>query len=243
MMKGGQRIATATGVMLADPNGLGNPPLRAEEALFDPNFWSARGELDAVSGGRGAAWYVGSAADPWVLRHYRRGGLIARISQDRYVWSGEDRVRAFAEWRLLFHLAQRGLDVPKPVAAFYRRAGLTYRCDLITRRIAHAQALSAALASAALGEPEWRAIGAAIARLHRHGVDHADLNAHNILLDKNAAVSVIDFDRGRLRAPGAWTAGNLSRLQRSLTKIAAGLPPARFTPDSWRHLMAGYREA
>jgi 3-deoxy-D-manno-octulosonic acid kinase len=242
-MKGGQRIATATGVMLADPNGLGNPALRAEEALFDPNFWIARGELAAVSGGRGAAWYVGSAAHPWVLRHYRRGGLIARLSHDRYVWSGEDRVRAFAEWRLLFYLARRGLSVPTPVAAFYRRAGLTYRCDLITQRIGHAEALSAALASTALGEPEWRAIGAAVARLHRHGVDHADLNAHNILLDKNSAVSVIDFDRGRLRAPGAWTSRNLSRLQRSLTKIAAGLPPDRYTPESWKHLMAGYQEA
>jgi 3-deoxy-D-manno-octulosonic acid kinase len=243
MLKAGQRIATATGVMLADPNGLGNAPLRAEEALFDPNFWTARGELAAVSGGRGAAWYVGSAANPWVLRHYRRGGLIARISQDRYVWSGEDRVRAFAEWRLLFYLAQRGLSVPKPVAAFYRRAGLTYRCDLITQRIAHAESLSAALASTALGEPVWRAVGAAIARLHRHGVDHADLNAYNILLGENAAITVIDFDRGRLRAPGPWSAGNLSRLQRSLAKIAAGLPPDRYTPDSWKHLMAGYEEA
>ena len=45
----------------------------------------------------------------------------------------------------------------------------------------------------------WRAIGAAIARLHRGGVDHADLNAHNILLDGRGAVSVIDFDRGRVR--------------------------------------------
>jgi 3-deoxy-D-manno-octulosonic acid kinase len=178
-----------------------------------------------------------------VLRHYRRGGLIARLSHDRYVWSGEDRVRAFAEWRLLFYLAQRGLSVPTPVAAFFRRAGLTYRCDLITQRIGHAEALSAALASTALGEPVWRAIGAAVARLHRHGVDHADLNAHNILLDENSAVSVIDFDRGRLRAPGAWTSSNLSRLQRSLTKIAAGLPPDRYTPESWRHLMAGYQEA
>ena len=254
MIKGGQRIATATGVMLADPNGLGNPPLRAEEALFDPNFWDARGELAAVSGGRGAAWFVGSAAvgsaaarptaHPWVLRHYRRGGLIARISQDRYIWSGEDRVRAFAEWRLLFYLAQRGLNVPKPVAAFYRRgglSGLTYRCDLITQRIAHAQALSAALASNALAEPVWRAIGAAIAKLHHHGVDHADLNAHNILLD-GGKVSVIDFDRGRLRAPGAWMAGNLARLQRSLAKITPGLPADRYTPAAWQQLMAGYQE-
>ena len=242
-MKDGQRIATATGVMLADPSGLGNPVLRAQEALFDPNFWTSRGELVAVAGGRGAAWYVGPAPHPLVLRHYRRGGLIARISQDRYVWLGEDRVRAFAEWRLLFYLAQRGLGVPKPVAAFYRRAGLTYRCDLITQRIANAEALSAVLASSALGEPVWRAIGAAIARLHRHGVDHADLNAHNILLERNATVSVIDFDRGQLRAPGAWTQRNLSRLQRSLTKISAGLPPDRYTPDSWTYLLAGYQEA
>ena len=229
--------------MLADPNGLGNPAVRTDEALFDPNFWSARGELAAVSGGRGAAWYVGSAAHAWVLRHYRRGGLVARISQDRYVWSGEDRVRAFAEWRLLYYLAQRGLSVPKPVAAFYRRAGLTYRCDLITQRIPNSQALSAALAAGALGNSVWHAIGAAIARLHRHGVDHADLNAHNILLDSNAAISVIDFDRGRLRAPGTWTSRNLSRLQRSLAKIAAGLPADRYTPDSWKFLMAGYGEA
>jgi 3-deoxy-D-manno-octulosonic acid kinase len=236
--------------MLADPNGLGNPPLRAEESLFDPNFWTGRGELVAVSGGRGSAWFVGSAvgaaAHPWVLRHYRRGGFIARISQDRYLWSGEDKVRAFAEWRLLFYLAQRGLNVPKPVAAFYRRGGLggmAYRCDLITARIEHAEALSAALASNALAEPVWRAIGAAIAQLHHHGVDHADLNAHNILLDQRGRVSVIDFDRGRLRAPGGWMAGNLARLQRSLVKIGVGLPPDRCTPAAWQQLMAGYQEA
>ena len=155
--------------------------------------------------GRGSAWFVGLRRPPVGAaalspRRPRRANFARSL-----LWSGEDRVRAFAEWRLLFYLAQRGLNVPKPVAAFYRRAGLTYRCDLITQRIAHAEALSAALASTALGEAVWRAIGAAIARLHRHGVDHADLNAHNILLEKNSAVSVIDFDRGRLRAPGAWT--------------------------------------
>jgi 3-deoxy-D-manno-octulosonic acid kinase len=99
MIKGGQRIATATGVMLADPHSLGNAQQGASEALFDPDFWAARGELAAVSGGRGSAWFVGSTAHPWVLRHYRRGGFVARISEDRYWWSGEDRVRSFSEWR------------------------------------------------------------------------------------------------------------------------------------------------
>jgi 3-deoxy-D-manno-octulosonic acid kinase len=240
MINGGQRIATAKGVMLADPSGLGNVPQSAE-LLFDPQYWAARGELAAVSGGRGSAWFVGTAANPWVLRHYRRGGLIARLSQDRYVWSGEKRVRAVAEWRLLGILAQRGLPVPKPVAAWYRREGLTYRCDLITQRIAHAQALSAVLASSALAQGSWRAIGEVVARLHASGVDHADLNAHNILLDPHDAVSVIDFDRGRLRAPGAWAAGNLRRLHRSLTKISLSLPPDRFSRADWDHLLDGYR--
>jgi 3-deoxy-D-manno-octulosonic acid kinase len=240
MIKGGQRIATATGVMLADPNGLGNPPLSDGESLFDANFWTARNELAAVSGGRGAAWFVGPPPHPWVLRHYRRGGLVAHMSADRYLWAGEDRVRAFAEWRLLSFLTQRNLNVPKPVAAFYRRAGLTYRCDLITQRIAQAESLSAALGSGAPEQKVWRAVGAAIARLHRLGVDHADLNAHNILIGVGG-ISIIDFDRGRLRAPGAWAAANLQRLLRSLRKISSALPPDRFTPANWNDLLAGYR--
>jgi 3-deoxy-D-manno-octulosonic acid kinase len=241
MIKGGQRIATATGVMLADPHGLGNPLRSAAESLFDPKFWAARGELSEVSGGRGSAWFVGSAPNAWVLRHYRRGGFIARLSADRYGWLGEERVRAFAEWRLLEYLSQRGLCVPKPVAAWYQRAGMTYRCDLITQRIVNAQSLSAVLALGTLPEGTWRAVGAVIARFHGFGVDHADLNAHNILIDGSQVISVIDFDRGRLRAPGAWASRNLRRLRRSLTKISASMPPGRFTQESWSQLVAGYQ--
>jgi len=241
MIKGGQRIATATGVMLADLHRLGNEQPAAADSLFDPEYWSARGELTAVSGGRGSAWFVGGSGAAWVLRHYRRGGWAARISSDRYGWQGEDRVRAFVEWRLLQYLSERGLSVPKPVAARYQRTGVTYRCDLITERIVDAQSLSAALASAPVPENTWRAVGAAIARFHRHGVDHADLNAHNILLDGNQGVTLIDFDRGRLRAPGAWAARNLQRLRRSLEKISRSLPAGRFTPAEWRQVSAGYQ--
>ena len=71
------------------------------KALFDPDYWAARGELGRCV--RRPRFGLVRRIDrpPWVLRHYRRGGFIARISQDRYWWSGEDRVRSFAEWRLL----------------------------------------------------------------------------------------------------------------------------------------------
>lgn len=226
--------------MLSDPARLGNVEEAAAESLFDPEFWRGRGELTEAAGGRGSAWFVGSGERQWVLRHFRRGGYIARVSQDSYVWTGENRVRAFAEWRLLELLSQRGLRVPKPIAARYRRKGLLYRCDLITQRIMDAETLSAALARAPLPDSSWRAVGVAVAQLHRAGVDHADLNAHNILLDSKGMVSVIDFDRGRERAPGAWSTRNLQRLQRSLAKIAPGLPPGRYSAQSWERLLAGY---
>src|SRR5258708_8078066 len=220
LTNGGRRIARATGAMLADPDSLGNLAEDAQESVFDPEFWRARGELVTVIGGRGSAWFIASGARQWVLRHFRRGGFIARWSRDGYVWTGESGVRAFAEWRLLDVLTRRGLPVPQPVAARYQRTGLCYRCDLITRRIVNAQPLSAALAQGALSEPLWRAVGATVARPHPAGVDHADLNAHNILLDGAGVVRVIDFDRGRVRAPGRWASRNLQRLLRSLSTIS-----------------------
>jgi 3-deoxy-D-manno-octulosonic acid kinase len=236
----GLRIATASGAILADPTCLGSLLDACGEVVFDPRFWAERSELAAAAAGRGSAWFIDSGAHHWVLRHYRRGGLIAHLSDDRYLWAGESRVRAFAEYRLLARLIERGLPVPRPIGARYQRVGLCYRCDLITERVEGAAALSAELAARTLSDEAWRAIGAVIARLHRAGVDHADLNAHNILIDRHGAVSVIDFDRGRIRGAGVWRLRNLRRLRRSLEKVSPDLPPGRFYPRAWTSLLAGY---
>ncbi len=237
---GGRRTATPGGAMLADGSSHGEFLHARDEALFDPQFWAARGALGAVEAGRGAAWFIDSDAGRWVLRHYRRGGTVARLRADLYLWMGERQVRAFAEWRLLHELSRRGLPVPRPVAARYLRSGPFYRCDLITERLGEARPVSGWLAAAPLDASAWRAVGATIARLHAAGVDHVDLNAHNLLLDAAGRVSVIDFDRGRLRPPGPWAARNLRRLRRSLAKIAATLPTDRFADEDWRALLAGY---
>ena len=148
---------------------------------------------------------------------------------------------AFVEWRLLARLRDRGLPVPVPIGASYQRSGLTYRCDLITRRIADATPLSDVLGFAPLGAAQWQAIGRLVGQLHAAGCDHADLNAHNVLLAGDGTLSIVDFDRGRLRAPGAWREANLDRLHRSFVKVTAALPAGRFTPADWSALMDGYR--
>lgn len=252
---GVRRIATSDGALLVDPAGLARGANTDAETfgvapakIFEPEFWAARAELAEVTGGRGSAWFV-AAGCGWVLRHSRRGGFIARLSQDEYFWAGESRVRSFAEFHLLAELASRGLPVPAPIAARYGRRGLLYRCDLITERIVGARPLSAVLRLGALEERDWRNVGATLGRLHGAGADHADLNAHNILLDAAGRVSVIDFDRGKLRTPSSprrpvgWAARNLSRLQRSLTKISRELPPERCSAATWQWLLAGYAEA
>jgi 3-deoxy-D-manno-octulosonic acid kinase len=255
-MMNGRRVATRSGAILVDAAILADAGILADarladaspdgpppaQALFEPQYWTRQGRITPVGGGRGAAWYIDRGSEQWVLRHYRRGGFMARVSEDRYLWTGEGRVRAFAEYRLLQELAARGLPVPVPVGARYERRGLWYRCDLITRRIAGAASMSGTLIAAPLGESTWRRVGSTIAQLHAAGVDHADLNAHNILLDTRGGVSIVDFDRGRVRRAGAWAGRNLSRLYRSLAKISAGLPPDRFSSEGWSSLLAGYAE-
>ena len=232
----GRRIAIEHGAMLAVTEEFG-PFDAGATALFEPDYWRSR-RLEPADRGRGSAWFVGDGTRDWVLRHGRRGGFAAKFGRDRYWWAGEERVRAFAECRLLATLSTRGLPVPVPIAARYQRRGLIYRCDLITRRIAGARPLSAW--SSCGPAPPWHAVGAGVAELHRAGVDHADLNAHNILLDDRGCVSFIDFDRGRMRADGAWKARNLRRLQRSLVKIAAAGGGADLEA-AWEAFMAGYR--
>ena len=239
---GGQRHRTVDGAMLIATHCAGSVLESRGESVFDPHYWAAQGRLTATAQGRGSSWFIKTDTDDWVLRHFRRGGLVARAFTDRYFWSGENAVRAFAEWRLCAHLHALGLPVPAPIAARYSRHGLLYRCDLITRRIAGAASLSARLAHAPLPDEHWRNAGRAIARLHAAGLDHADLNAHNLLLDAQGVVSVIDLDRGRLRAKGAWCRGNLARLQRSFEKIAVRLPAGRFDENCWRQLLDGYAE-
>lgn len=225
--------------MLYDTSRVSN--LTAE--WFTPRYWQSRGELESAAGGRGAAYFLRAAGKPYVLRHYRRGGLAARLSTDHYAFLGEENTRPFAEWQMTYSLHRAGLPVPAPIAARYQRvAGLTYTGDLITERLATVGSLAQCLRTGALSIMTWISIGRCIRRFHDLGVCHADLNAHNILLAEDQ-VYLIDFDRCQLRGAGFWRDANLVRLRRSLEKITWGLPPERFAEADWHGLLDGYRQS
>lgn len=209
-------------------------------AYFDPGHW--RSQAEAIGTGRGSAWIVRAAAGVWVLRHYRRGGAVARLSEDRYVFTGYERSRSVREFRLLRTLRQRGLPVPEPIAARVVRAGLTYSADLITTYLADTRSLGERLADGVLDASTLAAAGRCIRRFHDAGVCHADLNAHNILLDETGAAYLIDFDRARLRRPGPWQAANLRRLRRSCDKLARQHGAPEFDADAWERLVAAYAQ-
>jgi 3-deoxy-D-manno-octulosonic acid kinase len=199
--------------MLYDPRRLHQP----DPCLFDP-AWYGTQATPVDAGGRQSAWFVQGDFGHGVLRHYRRGGLAARLSRRHYIWLGESRTRSFMEFRLLESLGAQGLAVPPPLAAAYWRSGLSYECAILVERLPDVRPLALMLDDA--GVPLVSAVAAALARMHEAGVWHADLNAYNILVDARGHAWIIDFDRGRQRGVSARArANNMRRLRRSLEKV------------------------
>ena len=196
---------------------------QASADWFSPAYWGDRAR-PVESGGRGGAWFVETPFGPAVLRRYLRGGLVAQVNRDRYLWRGSNRTRSFAEFRLLRAVAEKGVPVPRPIAAYYRRVGLRYQAAILLERLENVRSLADRASVAGNGAP-WEEAGRLIARSHRAGLDHADLNAHNLLFNAAGQGWVIDLDRGELRIPATgWRERNLARLRRSVLKLRGNRP-------------------
>jgi len=211
--------------------------------LFDPQHWERQGLVAGQAVGRGSALLLETGFGPAVLRQYLRGGWPAKFSRESYLFTGYGRSRPHAEFNVLATLTGMELPVPAPLAALCRRRGLVYRGWLLMERIMHVQALADLLGERTRGPALWRAVGATIARFHRAGVVHADLNARNILVGPDDAVHLVDFDRAHLSAEAtAACRANLRRLQRSLEKLWPAADRDRLA-ICWSDLMDGYYAA
>ncbi|WP_094842798.1 3-deoxy-D-manno-octulosonic acid kinase [Bordetella genomosp. 11] len=201
--------------------------------LFDPAHYGAAA-TPVQAGGRQAAWFVDGGFGHGVLRHYRRGGMVARLSRQRYIWLGEARTRCFMEFQLLESLSSQGLPVPAPLAAgYWRVAPMCYEAAILVARLPDVRPLALVL-----DQPVWDVAADAIARMHQAGVWHADLNAYNILVDARGKAWIIDFDRGRQGGvSGRGKQRNIERLRRSLEKVAG-----RTGLDFYEKLARAYRD-
>ncbi|WP_114325009.1 3-deoxy-D-manno-octulosonic acid kinase [Candidatus Colwellia aromaticivorans] len=216
--------------------------------MLDVSYWQKKNTITGSAQGRGTTWFVKHSGKPskqekhWVLRHYYRGGLIGKIISDSYWFTSQKNTRAAREFDLLTYMQKLALPAPKPIACRVTRHGLFYSADLLSSRIEHAQDLVALLSKTTLSDALWKKIGITIKRFHDNNIYHHDLNAHNILIDKDDNVFLIDFDRGEVRKndQASWQQANMARLQRSFLKEFNKLPTFHWQDDNWRLLLEGY---
>jgi 3-deoxy-D-manno-octulosonic acid kinase len=182
--------------------------------------------------GRGRVFSVGAPlAGPdgrarWVVRHYHRGGAVARALKDRYLALGPP--RPVVETRASVEIRRRGVPTPAVVAGVVYPAGVFYRADLATEEIPDALDLAGVLFDASGPVQDMsgalRAATGLIRLLEKKGVHHPDLNAKNIVISHeggSARAHLVDLDRCRVREAGvpAPSLPMRRRLMRSLRKL------------------------
>ena len=207
---------------------------------FSDTYWLNQGRLLGASSGRGSAWMVKSSSEKMMLRHYYRGGIPARFIKDKYFWTGLKKTRSFAEYYLLEKMLELGLPVPKPIAAQVCKKGLFYQANILIQFIAH-DSTFAALLNNDSEISQWQLVGSSIAQFHKLGINHADLNANNILVSQDK-VYLIDFDHSKQCKPKkTWQMANIKRLKRSVDKLT----DENYIPSNktkWHSLLEGYHK-
>lgn len=213
---------------------------------FKLSRWLSDENSVALSGGRGASQKILIQGQACVLRHYLRGGLVARVLHDQYLWTGHKHSRPYLERRAVQHALLHQLPVPEVVAYRIQQTGLIYRASIISQYINNQGTLATYLYDNNMPDDNWFALGELIRRLHQAGIFHADLNANNILINAEGNFNLIDFDKAEIViSTEKKLEKNIQRLLRSVKKIQGIREqqklPFHFTTQQWNQFLAGYR--
>ncbi|HSG08103.1 MAG TPA: lipopolysaccharide kinase InaA family protein [Longimicrobiales bacterium] len=230
----------------------------AREVLADPGTlyaWAGGHPQASAMAGRGQVYSVPApVAGPdgharWVVRHYFRGGAVARWLDDRYLAVGEP--RPLLEARVSSTARARHIPTPAVVAGAVYGDGVFYRADLVTELIPESSDLAEVLFGEnplGLGaEGALTAAGRLVRSLERTGVLHRDLNAKNIVLQRTPdgpRAHLVDLDRCGARQVGvpAPTLPMRRRLERSLRKFEGRM--GHYLPHgAWSALHKGFGDA
>ncbi len=213
---------------------------------FELAFWRSKHNSEILDGGRGGSQKIEIQQQYYVLRHYLRGGLVANLLHDQYLWKGLKHSRPFQEQQVIQHALKHHLPVPEVVAFCVQKSGLLYRASIISRFINNKGTLASRLFDYRLSDQQWFDLGRLIKRMHQAHIFHADLNANNILIDETGGYSIIDFDKAKiLELSESKAESNIQRLLRSLKKIQASRNQRNlsfnFELQQWQKLLEGYR--
>jgi len=242
------RLEASAGGLLAARRDLSPGLARAGFRLGGERRWP-----DSELRGRGPLGELALEGGSFLVRPFRHGGLLRWLTGARFA----DPTRPFRELILSAELRAKGIDTPEVVAARAERcAPFGWRLELVTRRLLGVRdgaELLEALRGGELDAGRRRAavlaVGAAIARLHRHGFVHADLNPRNLLLEcepedgERPRVWIIDLDRSRFvqQLGEAERRANLRRLLRAVRRREQRGAPFLGRSDYLRFLR-GYAE-
>lgn len=178
---------------------------------------------EAVASGRGGTRRVVLGGGKVIfIRAYLRGGLVRFLVRDRFLLRPP---RPLLELIATETARAAGCHVPIVHAVAVEERGAFYRGWIVTSAIEEARPFIDALEE---GDEAGRcellaAAGRAIRGLHDAGVYHRDLHGHNLLVDGEGNVAIIDFDRAVVAAPGLEDLARRGRdrLWRSLRKLSA----------------------
>ncbi len=210
---------------------------RLERPLSESGLASRWAEASPLPGGRGTARRVRILGSSFVLKREARGGLSRLLLPDRFL----RRTPFLREWADANLAAAAGL-CPRPVARSYRSSGPLFVVYTLLEEATEGRSLLEFLAGGV--PPPWEAAGHGLARLHRLGLVHGDLNAGNVLAGPSGEILFLDFRHSRREGPPPSESSrrdNLNRLSRSVFKETwrRGLP----FPKAFPKLFAdGYAE-
>lgn len=211
---------------------------------FDPLHLQQHNLVVSTATGRGVVYFFKTSQSNnkvLVLRHYKRGGLIAKVSDDKFYFTDEDQSRAFQELNILEYLSTQNVNVPKVMGARICKHGLFYTADIVTAAIPNCNELHEKLQNNPVGNEIWHAVGVQIGKMHKARVCHDDINVKNVLIDDQQRVFLLDFDKCSKKSGHQWQASNLQRFRRSIDKQIGLNSTYYFEEKNWQALLNGYQ--
>jgi 3-deoxy-D-manno-octulosonic acid kinase len=211
---------------------------------FNPNWLMTENLITETASGRGLVYFFSALGENCVLRHYYRGGLVAKLSNDKFLSKALEQSRPYKELNLLAQLHSAGLNVPKPIAARLKRTFFSYTADIITAAIPNAQELHEYILKQPLEHSIWEKVGATLRKMHDLQACHYDINVKNVLLqedgEQSKTIYLLDFDGCKISNGDTWKNPNMARFKRSLEKQRAKYSPYYYDDDCWESIERGY---